>query len=132
MMKSEICLYVIMRSDLDSLNPGKACAQATHAANRCVYRIKEINNAELDVMLETWQENRGFGTCIVLERHFLDIEYLVNSFISNGILSEIIHDPEYPIKDGLVTHLVPLDTCVYAFGPRDVIYEFVKDLELMK
>ena len=31
-------LYILMRTDMDSLNPGKAMAQASHASNAFVYR----------------------------------------------------------------------------------------------
>ena len=54
-------LYILMRNDLPSLNPGKAMAQAAHAANALTaewgdtYLVKAYSNMK-----------HPFGTCIVL------------------------------------------------------------------
>jgi len=29
-----------------------------------------------------------------------------------------VHDPTYPIRDGEVTHLIPLNTCAFVFGTK--------------
>ena len=52
-------LYILMRTDLPSMNAGRAMAQAAHAANQF---IKEYgNNKEV----QKWQKDaNGFGTTI--------------------------------------------------------------------
>jgi len=122
-------LYILMRSDLASLNPGKACAQATHAANQCVAEGTEPQTAHT---LEGWSAGRGFGTCIVLSVGSADsMRAIVGAASAAGYHAGVTHDPEYPLRDGAFTHLIPLDTCGYVFGPRDALTPFVGHLSLM-
>jgi len=54
-------LYILMRNDLPSMNPGKAMAQSAHAANQFIHSYSN------DANVKKWQtEGRGFGTTIVL------------------------------------------------------------------
>lgn len=125
------CLYILMRSDLASLNPGKACAQATHAANQCVHNIRHADDINARSLLRNWEGPRGFGTCIVLHNTMDAIRTTIGETKNAGIIAGIIHDPSYPIRDGEVTHEIPLDTCAYVFGDRDVLAEFLGDFDLM-
>lgn len=126
---SDAVLYILMRSDLASLNPGKACAQATHAANQCVADGMEPQTAQA---LEVWASGRGFGTCIVLSvAGAEDMRGIVGAASAAGYHAGVTHDPEYPLRDGTFTHLIPLDTCAYLFGPRDALAPFVGYLSLM-
>lgn len=61
-MNPHYCLYVLVRQDLPSLNPGKAMAQVAHAANAFIFKWahKKIPGINL------WQGKEGFGTTIVL------------------------------------------------------------------
>ena len=61
-------LYIIMRNDLDSMNPGKAMAQASHASNAFVTKIDKEdpymtsggNRLRRDSVLSlSWQETRS-------------------------------------------------------------------------
>lgn len=102
-------LYILMRTDLDSLTPGKAMAQAAHAANQ----FQTYTN----FTVETTEWFRGgFGTTIVLgvttEREMIEV---VQAALEDGFESNIITDSSYPIRDGAVTHHLPLNTCAYAF-----------------
>lgn len=125
-------LYILMRSDLDSLNPGKAVAQGSHAANKCVYEINKSGDEKQIEILRNWEaEADGFGTCIVLSAKIQNISYLVNKAKEFDIVSGICHDPSYPLKDGETLHLIPLDTCGYIFGMKEHIRIFVKELGLM-
>lgn len=111
-------LYILMRTDLDSLNPGKAMAQACHAAN-CA-----VSHASGHILSE-WQDQtpQDFGTTIVLDGGTIEnIRALIDEIDAKGSLdvstqtyTGVIHDPTYPIRDGAVTHLIPLDTCGYVF-----------------
>jgi hypothetical protein len=46
-----------------------------------------------------------------------DIKEKVSLIKTQGYLCDVIHDPTYPITDGSVTHVIPLDTCAYIFIP---------------
>jgi peptidyl-tRNA hydrolase len=131
------CLYILMRSDMASLNPGKACAQATHAANKCVYDIRNLDSSPSGKnfyrMLKDWESDRGFGTCIVLdigdEEDLLDTLHMAEC---EGLLSAVCHDPTYPLRDGLYTHCIPVNTCGYVFGMKFKCNIILGSFKLMK
>lgn len=64
MMDDRTILYLVMRNDLPSLNPGKLAAQAAHCANACVAQARK----KRDPLLKGWeaQSKQNFGTTIVL------------------------------------------------------------------
>ena len=113
------CLYILMRSDLNSLNPGKAMAQASHAANAMVHKMKKSGNAKMQNLLNKWETDtkQGFGTCLVLDAHseanILDV--LKHYKGDKDVLADIINDPTYPLRDGDTTHYISINTCGYVF-----------------
>lgn len=121
-LESQPILYILMRTDMDSMNAGKGMAQATHAANQCVHEIRKSNNKTLQNMLKKWEaeSGRGFGTCIVLD--IGDIHSLKAAMDSLNVEDQklpaccgIVLDDTYPLKDGDVVHYLPIQTCGYAF-----------------
>lgn len=128
-------LFILMRTDLDSMNPGKAMAQAAHSANVLETHYERfIQEETIDVDASDdaraimyawtcwkWGVSQGFGTTIVLGASMskikTDLEWLEKSIPYRAFLSGIVHDPTYPLIDGSVTHLIPLDTCGYIFAP---------------
>lgn len=135
-------LYILMRSDLASLNPGKAMAQATHAANAMVHRIKHggtVPSKHIKNLLTKWENStkQGFGTCLVLDciddSTILEaINQILNN--SNNAIADIINDPTYPIRDGDMTHYVSLNTCGYVFCDKNdmSIQNTLENFELYK
>ena len=118
-------LYILMRNDLDSLNPGKAMAQASHASNAFVHSVEPAYNVD-DELFNAWQKStpQGFGTVLVLSVNEAQMETAVKVAESFGVDKfpcDIIHDPTYPIIDGEVCHHIPLNTCGYIFGDKDDI-----------
>jgi len=125
-------LYILLRNDLSSMNPGKAIAQGSHAANAFVQHFhgfaQEHNSKSKHSRLETatmngfneWENSthQGFGTVLVLEANMSSIYSVVNSFRGLQYITGVIHDPTYPIVDGEVVHHIPLDTCAYVFVPN--------------
>ncbi len=121
-----------MRNDLDSMNAGKAIAQGSHAANAFVQHFhgfaQEYNSrskqshfeAETMRSFNEWENSttQCFGTVLVLEASMSSIYAVVNSFKGLHYISDVIHDPTYPIVDGEVVHHIPLDTCAYVFVPN--------------
>ena len=112
-------LYILMRSDMVSMNPGKAMAQASHASNAMVHKAKKHGSAKVQNLLHKWENDtkQGFGTCLVLdvdnEANILDI---LKSYKGNkDVLADIVNDPTYPVRDGDITHYVSINTCGYVF-----------------
>ncbi len=129
-----VCLYILMRNDLASLGAGgKSCAQATHAANQCVYEGRRKPDADLHEMLGQWEQETGvgFGTCIVLSVNEAQMRWIVELSGKHGHHAGITHDPGYPLRDGATTHHIPLDTCGYVFGRKPMLEPFLGDLDLM-
>lgn len=126
-------LYVLMRNDLASMNAGKAVAQGTHAANQCVFEIENGSNESLKAMLENWQmeTGHGFGTCIVLGVNGSELYETVENAKKYGFHAGITHDPSYPLMDGQVCHLIPLDTCGFVFGDKDDLSIFLSNFNLL-
>jgi peptidyl-tRNA hydrolase len=86
-------LYILMRTDLQSMNAGKGMAQAAHASNQFVH----LNPKENSVKLWQRQTQWGFGTTIVLGA---TKDQLTESFMiakhCQGVLTGLVVDPTYP------------------------------------
>lgn len=122
-------LYILMRTDLQSMNPGKAMAQASHASNAFMRTIKlkkaqfvTGNGSEEDrkkiSLADLWEGEtpQGFGTVIVLGVNEKDLrDTITMSHLVDDVVGDIIHDPTYPLVDGDIVHYLPLDTCGYVF-----------------
>jgi hypothetical protein len=77
------------------------------------------------------QTRQGFGTTITLGVVIQDgktaplgidvIRSTIEAARNAGFPAEVIHDPTYPLVDGSVLHLIPLDTCAYAFGTEEAL-----------
>lgn len=124
---SEPRLYILMRTDMDSMTSGKGMAQASHASNAFLDSVP-------DDITDTWRSetSQGFGTAIVLavpsEKNMNEV---VLDALENGFCAGIVHDPSYPVKDGAVTHLIPVDTCAYVFVKENTVPpESLKELRL--
>lgn len=85
-------LYILMRNDMPSMNPGKAMAQAAHASNQFVKECPPSARRSL----KEWQEDRGFGTTVVLG---VDIDTLARVSSRAAYLNEpqgLVYDKTYP------------------------------------
>jgi peptidyl-tRNA hydrolase len=123
--------YILMRSDLDSMNPGKAMAQAAHASTVMTRAFENTPSMpQYDDYVE-WVKatKQGFGTCIVLDgKNDAVLDYVTREAIRTGIYAQIIHDPTYPVSDGGVCHLIPVNTCVVLFGMKSQMDAFFGSL----
>lgn len=112
-------LYVLMRSDLDSMNPGKAIAQGTHAANHLETGMLRgtWSDPNADAMFREWKGDLGFGRCLCLDPGTPEtIERIMSAAEDTPFPADVIVDPSYPVSDGAVTHFVSLLTCGYVFA----------------
>jgi hypothetical protein len=115
-------LYILMRTDLESMNPGKAIAQGSHAANMAVGYVRKWNNSLQMKLLAEWEASTDdlFGTVLVLDGGTMDnINDLISEIsVKDGAfdtVSGIVFDPTYPIRDGKACHHIPLTTCAWVF-----------------
>lgn len=120
-MSDEI-LYILVRSDIVSMNPGKMAAQACHGANACINSVKK-SAYPIYEMLKSWelQTDQAFGTTVVLDGGTIDnIRNIVETLSTHykEISTGIVHDPTYPINDGVAIHLIPIDTVAWVFGRK--------------
>ena len=107
---------MLMRTDMNSLTPGRACAQAAHAQSEFEYwaRIHSIN-------LASWKNDRIFGTVIVLR---VDPNDSLTNWESKITELELfwgtVIDPKYPIQDGIITHYVKdIPTCTWVYCNKE-------------
>lgn len=144
-------LYILMRTDLESMNPGKAVAQGAHAANQFVHMVENYRDvisstvtdgrpADSNIstylqikMYDYWstRTSDGFGTTICLSVDDDVLHQLVPATRSMGMIAGITHDPSYPIRDGGVTHFIPLDSCGYIFGEKEDLSILLRQFNLM-
>lgn len=138
-------LYILMRTDLASMNAGKAAAQASHASNAFVHEVNERrddlrrgavseNNRLAVRMADEWrkQTSQGFGTVIVLGVNENEMRSAVVTALKLGFIADVIHDPTYPLVDGEIVHQLPLDTCAYVFGDKndDILKYILQNFDL--
>lgn len=129
-------LYILMRTDLASMNPGKAVAQGAHAANMfgelMARRRKTPAKGDTSVgEFKEWQGDRMFGTTITLAVNDRQLIEKIEMARTEGFVSGVCHDPTYPLRDGNFTHLIPLNTCGYVFGEKEALRSILGDLDLM-
>lgn len=113
-------LYILMRNDMDSMNPGKAMAQASHASNQFVATIDYRDTLPKDAhdIYNEWLQCDGFGTVLVLEVTEAQMRTSVAVANALDLVSGVVHDPTYPLRDGDTTHFIPVDTCAFIFGDK--------------
>lgn len=116
-------LYILMRNDLPSMNPGKAMAQASHASNAFVHYMRHIRAEEDDAvecerLVNDWssQTGQGFGTVLVLSLSESQMRNAVAATKAVGLHAGIVNDPTYPYRvDSEVAKLV--DPSYYTLDP---------------
>lgn len=96
----EPTLYIIMRTDIQDMNPGKAIAQGSHATDDFEAWVAVINQqsdqyGELLGEISTWREDRSFGRVIVLESSLDEMKHIVQTNDFAGLTT----DPTYPWRN---------------------------------
>lgn len=119
-------LYILARTDMDSMNPGKLAAQCSHASNYFIHGVDEYmdktysdSEDRIDFMvgIDIWKNStpQGFGTVLVLGVNYNQMTTACNVADKIGYYSGVVLDPTYPIRDGEVTHFLPVETCGFIF-----------------
>ncbi len=120
-------LYILMRTDMASMNNGKADAHSGHAASSFAYFYYMMNrelrggspeHRDTDAM-DLWHQctSQGFGTKLSMSVDEFAMNKIVENAVKLGFAAEVVHDPEYPLLDGATLHLIPCNTCAWVFVP---------------
>jgi exo-beta-1,3-glucanase (GH17 family) len=108
-MADYLALYVFVRTDLQSMTPGKAQAHSGHAANHFVYN-HYINSKDVErkADIESWMKQaNGFGTQINLKGSWQEVMQSVDEADTDGFITGIVIDPTYPyIVNSEIRHLI--------------------------
>lgn len=97
-------LYVLMRTDLASMNVGKLAAQACHSGSAFAQQMDNIIPSDAKEssdrhMYNKWKREtpQGFGTVLVLAVNESEMRSAVKIAQKVGFVADVIHDPTYPI-----------------------------------
>lgn len=118
---TEPVLYIMMRNDLPSMNPGKAMAQAAHAQALLDQRVSQLLDTNKRAayfyrwfnLYRDWrEEGRGFGTTLVLAGNYVSIENAlmqVDYYNTGNLVYGRVFDPTYPftVENAEVASLIP-------------------------
>lgn len=126
-------LYILARSDLYQLNPGKLAAQAAHAGTMFVRDVHVKSNDELTEQYALWDGGRGFGTKITLTATQAEILETVEVMKGFKLLTGVVVDPTYPFSNYYGDFFTAEElTCAYVFVPTDVPQEALDYLRQFK
>jgi hypothetical protein len=96
-MEKDLAVYVLVRNDLPSMNPGKAMAQVHHAGVQLMgkYHTDRLARWYLEYGVENDADH--FNTTIVLSANLTQIENALNiAQMFDNVLCDSILDPSYP------------------------------------
>jgi peptidyl-tRNA hydrolase len=130
-------LYIVVRTDIPQLNPGKLGAQAGHAATQFVFDTLDKQVSETMQQMDNWRQQAGggFGTKITLAATEAEIEealpYLNTEF---SLPTGIVVDPTYPMTNYFGDFFTREElTCGYVFAPTSTpaaALEYLKQFSL--
>lgn len=134
-------LFILMRTDMVSMNPGKAVAQGSHATSQ-FHRLME-NTLDMEAAknggvpqgkaadyLEWINQAGTFGTVLTLGVTKAELDEVLIYTEQFGADYGLVVDPTYPLRDGDTTHFFPVATCAWVFGEKDDLAHVLGWLEL--
>jgi len=125
----EPTLYILMRTDIQDMNPGKAIAQGSHATSIFEQWMRMIHKSpghhgDLISEYNQWREDRSFGRVITLEATLDQIQRVC---LENPLSGTTI-DPTYPWRNHYGQVFLSEEvTCGWAFicncvdGPSETL-----------
>ena len=117
-------LYVFVRTDLQSMSPGKMAAHSGHAANAFVHaNVIEKMQAGDKIKQNVWNwmqsTEQGFGTQINLKAPWEEVREAVFKAQDRNFSADIVTDPTYPfIVNGEILKL--FNTSIHSSPPVDI------------
>ena len=124
--------YILMRGDMDSLNPGKAVAQGTHAQSVFDQDMLDptLPNAVGDLYAQWLAQGGKFGTAITVEVTERQLHQVAEFAQRAGFPAGVVLDDSYPLLDGRTLHLIPVHTCGYVFGDKEEVEILLRQFDL--
>ena len=124
--------YILMRGDMDSLNPGKAVAQGAHAQSEFSQDMLEptVPDAVKELYVQWLMQGGKFGTTITVEVNEVQLHQAVAFAQRAGYPAAIVLDDTYPVMDGKTLHLIPVRTCGYVFGDKEEVEILLRQFDL--
>lgn len=104
----DITVYLLVRTDMMSMNPGKAMAQAHHAGVQLATKHKDKPIFKEYLKDGIAQGADHFNTTLTLEIVDIDqLKQIINTARKMGCLVDSVIDPEYPfIVDSEIANLI--------------------------
>lgn len=129
-------LYILVRTDMESLGRGKSVAQGAHAANAFTWDniiMPALQNLSMNAEALEWsREAAGFGTTIALAATLKQMENAVTIAKAMNFPASLVKDPEYPLLDGDTFHIIPdVVTTAYIFGTKSEVAPFLSSFSLL-
>lgn len=115
-------LYILVRTDISQLNPGKLGAQAAHAGTQFMADVIAKDNVNLTGQMQDWlnQGGGGFGTKITLAALEEEIPVTCQRMRDFGLQANTVVDPTYPMLNYFKVPFTRAElTCGYVFCPPD-------------
>lgn len=127
-MEKDLAVYVMVRNDLPSMNPGKAMAQVHHAGVQLMFRYQKDKTVQEYIEQGSRGFADGFNTTLVLSGTLRQIETAVNYIdIAFNVPCGIVKDPSYPFfVDPELAPFVEKDSQVKKIGPAGNKILFVR------
>lgn len=137
-------LYILVRTDMESLGRGKSIAQGAHAANQFVWDTvvsQALDGSTVESEVLAWcheaqhKDGRpmGFGTTITLGTTLVQMQTAVEISQALGLRASLVADPEYPMLDGQSFHSIPhVVTTAYVFGDKERCKMVLKQFDLVR
>jgi peptidyl-tRNA hydrolase len=126
-------LYILARTDIAQMNPGKLAAQVAHAATQFVFDSLGTGDDTLTEEMHTWrmQGGGGFGTKITLAATEAEIrETIAEMDGRHGLAAGVVIDPTYPMVNFQGETFTRQElTCGYVFVPHTVASEVLDALK---
>lgn len=126
-------LYIVMRKDIQDMNPGKAMAQAAHAQSDFDRFVEDVCGPEYrqdDALWENvcqWREDRSFGVTLVLHEPLEVINQIISVIQNSGTTV----DPTYPWRNFYGDVFVSCEvTCAWVFVTTEEEAEYMKQFAL--
>ena len=119
---SEIILYIMVRTDLASMTPGRVAAQVSHATSSFHEHVSHHISNYQDGLVERWRSENGvFGKTVVLQVYNdNDISKMANAMAKEFDPVGIVTDQSYVIRDGQVNITVPMVTCGFFLTSKQI------------
>lgn len=117
-MDKDLAVYVLVRNDLPSMNPGKAMAQVQHSGVQMMVKYKNDKLVKEYVDKGIEQGADCFNTTLVLSASLQQIQNAVNIATMCNAVCDTVLDPSYPFfVEPELAQFVEKDPGVTRVGP---------------